>query len=182
MTSELQLRSAKNDPEALYLWSGLTSIGFSKMLNEKQAFDLLQRAASAGYVPAMIELGSCYFTGHWTEQDRNKAVELWKQASALGSIEADIRIAAANVLDQIHTQELSESLSILQSTAKEGSLLSDLTLAYCYEKGIGLAQNKGEAYRIFRKSMMRGSEAAFHALHSMYDEIRPPDEKFHVSD
>ena len=54
---ELQLRSAKNDPDALYVWSGLTSIGFSKMLNEKQAFDLLQRAATAGHIPAMVELG-----------------------------------------------------------------------------------------------------------------------------
>lgn len=178
----LELRSSKNDPEALYIWSGLTSIGFSKMLNEKQAFDLLQRAASAEYAPAIIELGSCYFTGKWTEQNRNKAVELWKQASTFGSLEADIRIAAANVLDQIHTQELNESLSILQSTAKEGSLLSDLTIAYCYEKGIGLAQNKGEAYRIFRKSMLRGSEAAFHALRNMYDEIRPPDKEFQLTD
>jgi uncharacterized protein len=177
----LELRSSKNDPEALYIWSGLTSIGFSKVLNEKQAFDLLQRAASAGYVPAIIELGSCYFTGRWTEQNRDKAVELWNQASASGNVEADIRIAAANVLDQIHTQEINTSLSILQNTAKEGSLLSDLTLAYCYEKGIGLAQNKGEAYRIFRKSMLRRSEAAFHALRSMYDEIRPRDSNFQLT-
>jgi hypothetical protein len=48
---ELEMRSSKNDPDALYIWSGLTSIGFSKMLNEKQAFDLLQRAAAAGHVP-----------------------------------------------------------------------------------------------------------------------------------
>jgi TPR repeat protein len=177
---ELELRSSKNDPDALYIWSGLTSIGFSKMLNEKQAFDLLQRAAAAGLVPAIVELGSCYFTGRWVKQNRDKTVELWNRASALGSLEADIRIAAANILDQIHTQEASKSFSILQNTAKEGSLLSDLTLAYCYEKGIGLPQNKGEAYRIFHKSMVRGSETAFHALRSMHDEIRPPDEIFHM--
>jgi TPR repeat protein len=179
-TRELELRSSKNDPDALYIWSGLTSIGFSKMLNEKQAFDLLQRAASAGHIPAIIELGSCYFTGRWTKQNRDKAIELWNQASALGSLEADIRLAAANVLGQIHTQELGKSLSILQYTAKEGSLLSDLTLAYCNEKGIGFPQNKGEAYRIFHKSMLRGSETAFHALRTMHDEIRPPDEKFQM--
>ncbi len=116
---ELELRSSKNDPDALYVWSGLTSIGFSKMLNEKQAFDLLQRAASTGQVPAIIELGSCYFTGRWTMQDRDKAVQLWKQASALGSVEADIRLAAANVLGQIHTEELSKAFSLLRTTAEE---------------------------------------------------------------
>jgi TPR repeat protein len=92
--------------------------------------------------PAMVELGSCYFTGRWAKQNRAKAVDLWNRASALGSLEADIRIAAANVLGQIHTQEANISFSVLENTAKEGSLLSDLTLAYCYEKGIGLPQNK----------------------------------------
>jgi TPR repeat protein len=177
---ELELRSSKNDPDALYIWSGVTSIGFSKMLNEKQAFDLLQRAALAGHVPAIVELGSCYFTGRWTQQNREKAVELWNQASTLGSTEADVRLAAANVLGQIHTLELSKAFSILRTTSEEGSLLSDLTLAYCYEKGIGLPQNKGEAYRIFHKSMFRGSESAFHALRSMHDEIRPPEQEFQM--
>ena len=179
---ELELRSSKNDPNALYIWSGLTSIGFSKMLNEKQAFDLLQRAAAAGHVPSIVELGSCYFTGRWTKQNRDKAVELWKQASALGSIEADIRIAAANVLGQIHTQEDKYIVFNSSKYNERGSLLSDLTLAYCYEKGIGFPQNKGEAYRIFHKSMLRGSETAFHALRSMHDEIRPPDENFHIAE
>jgi TPR repeat protein len=177
---ELELRSSKNDPDALYLWSGLTSIGFSKLLNEKQAFDLLQRAATAGHLPAMVELGSCYLTGRWVQQDSDKAIELWNRASRLGSIEADIRLAGANLLGQIHTEELDSALSVLRVTSQEGSLLSDLTLAHCYEKGIGLTQDKGEAYRIFHKSMMRGSETAFRALRSMHDEIRPSAQEFQM--
>lgn len=179
---ELELRSSKNDPDALYVWSGLTSIGFNKLLNEKQAFDLLQRAASAGHVPAMVELGLCYFAGRWAQKDRGKAIELWNRASALGSLEAEIRLAAANVMGQIHTQELNTAFSILRATAKQGSLFSDLTLAYCYEKGIGLPQNKGEAYRIFHKALLRGSETAFRALRSMHDDIRPPDKEYQMPD
>jgi TPR repeat protein len=179
---ELELRSSKNDPDALYVWSGLTSIGFNKLLNEKQAFDLLQRAASAGHVPAMVELGLCYFTGRWAQKDHDKAIEFWSRASALGSLEAEIRLAAANVLGQIHTQELNTAFSILRATAKQGSLFSDLTLAYCYEKGIGLPQNKGEAYRIFHKALLRGSETAFRALRSMHDDIRPPDKEYQMPD
>jgi TPR repeat protein len=179
---QLELRSSKNDPDALYVWSGLTSIGFSKLLNEKQAFDLLQRAAIAGHVPAMVELGSCYLTGRWVQQDTNKTIELWNRASRLGSVEADIRLAGANVLGQIHTEELDLALSVLRVTSEEGSLLSDLTLAHCYEKGIGLAQNKGEAYRIFHKAMLRGSETAFRALRSMCDEFRPSSQEFQMPD
>jgi hypothetical protein len=179
---ELELRSSKNDPDALYLWSGITSIGFSKLLNEKQAFDLLQRAAAAGQLPAMVELGSCYLTGRWVQQDRDKAIELWNRASRLGSVEADIRLAGANLLGQIHTEEIDSALFVLRVTSQNGSLLSDLTLAHCYEKGIGLTQNKGEAYRIFHKSMLRGSETAFRALRSMHDEIRPSTQEFQMPD
>jgi uncharacterized protein len=179
---ELERQSSKNDPDALYVWSGLTSVGFDKLLNEQQAFDLLQRAASAGHVPSMIELGSCYFTGRWTQKDQTKAIELWSRASALGGREAEIRLAAANVLGQIHTQQLDTAFSVLRTTAKQGSLFSDLTLAYCYEKGVGLPKDMGEAYRIFHKALVRGSETAFRALRSMHDDLRPPDKKFMMSD
>jgi TPR repeat protein len=181
-TRELELQTSNNNPDAFYVWSGLTSIGFNKLLNEKQAFDLLQRAAFAGHIPAMVELGSCYFTGRWTKQSHDKALELWEHASALGSTEADIRLAAANVLGQINTQDINTAISILRETSKQGSLFSDLTLAYCSKKGIGMLQNKGEAYRIFHKSMQRGSETAFHALRNMHDEIRPQDIEFQMAD
>jgi uncharacterized protein len=177
---ELELRSSKNDPDALYVWSGLTSVGFNKLLNEKQAFDLLQRAAAMGHMPAMVELGLCYFTGRWTQKNHDKAIELWQSAAGLGSTEAKIRIAAANALGEIHTQELKDALSILKETTKQGSLFSDLTLAYCYEKGIGMSQNKGEAYQIFHKALLRGSETAFRALRSMHDEIRPSKREFQL--
>jgi len=181
-SKELELRSSKNDPDALYVWSGLVSAGFNKLLNEKQAFELLQRASSAGHTPAMVELGLCHFTGRWTHKNIGRAVELWKHASAAGSVEADIRLAAANVLGQIHTQEFSNALSTLRTTAKQGSLFSDLTLAYCYEKGIGLPKDKGEAYRIFHKALIRGSETAFHALRKMHDDIRPSDKEYQMPD
>jgi TPR repeat protein len=74
------------------------------------------------------------------------------------------------------------ALSVLRQTAEAGSLLSDLALARCYEKGIGLTQNKGEAYRIFHRSLMRGSETAFRALRSMHDEIRPSTQEFQMPD
>lgn len=178
----LGARSAIGDPAALYVWSGLTAVGFSKLLNEKQAFDLIQRAASAGHVPSMVELGSCYFTGRWIQQDVNKAVEWWNQASQRGSLEADIRLAAANILGQIHTENPDTALSLLRTTAKEGSLLSDLAIAYCYEKGILVPQSKGEAYAMYRKTMMRGSESAYRALRRMCDEMRPDGKEFQMPD
>ena len=59
---------------------------------------------------------------------------------------------------------------------------TDLTLAYCYEKGIGLPQNKGEAHRILHKALLRGSETAFRAHRGRHDHIRPPDKEFQMPD
>jgi TPR repeat protein len=178
----LGARSAVGDPAALYVWSGLTAVGFSKLLNEKQAFDLIQRAARAGHPPSMVDLGSCYFTGRWVQQDVNQAVEWWNRASLRGSIEADIRLAAANILGQVHTESPDSALSLLRSAAQEGSLLSDLAVGYCYEKGIVVRQNKGEAYNIYHKAMMRGSESAYRSIRRMCDELRPDEREFRLSD
>jgi uncharacterized protein len=179
---ELESRTAKNEPEALYVWSGLTYAGFSKLLSEKQAFEALQGAAENNFVPAMVELGACYMSGRWTFIDRDKAMGWWNRALVNGSTEARIRIAAAEIFGQIPSLSTDSNLAILRWTSKQGALYSDLVLAYCYEKGIGMSKNKGEAYRIFHRSMLRGSETAVEALRRMHDEIRPTDQEFQMPD
>ncbi len=175
---ELEIQTSRNNPDALYVWSGLTSIGYSKLLNEQQAFEVLQRAVSAGHVPSIVEEGSCYFTGRWIQQDRVRAVELWNRAARLGSLEAEIRLAAATAIGQIDAVDINTALSVLNKTAQEGSLFSAVALGYCYEKGVGVPRNRGEAYRIFHQAMLRGSETAYHALRSMHDKLRPSDAEF----
>ena len=177
----MEARSARNERDAMYVWSGLTSIGYIKLLNETQAFALLERAAEAGHLPSMVELGLCYFTGRWVPQDIDRAIEWWKHASALGSREADIRLAMANVLGQIHTEDLPTALEVIRSTAKDGALLSAAMLGYCYENGIGVTEDKGEAYRIYYKAMRRGSETAFQSVRRMYDQLRPAERQFQTT-
>jgi TPR repeat protein len=177
-SKELEARTAKKDPEAQYVWAGLTYSGFSKLLNEKQAFEALERSAEKEFVPAMVDLGSCYMSGRWTLMDKEKAVAWWNRAVAKGNTEARIRLAAASIFEQAHALSIDSSLSILRTTAQQGSLYSELALAYCSEKGIGTKQNKGEAYRIFHRSFLRGSETALSALRRMHDEIRPANPEF----
>jgi TPR repeat protein len=178
----LEARSQKNDPDALYVWAGITAIDFSKMLSGEQAIKLLERAVLARHIPALVELGLCSITGRWVKQDKDKASELWIHASVEGDIEADIRIATANVVGELHTEPIDTALSVLRRTSRNGSLLSDLGLAYCYEKGIGVPQDKGEAYRIYQKAMRRGSEKAYQALRRMHDDLRPSESEFQTNE
>jgi uncharacterized protein len=160
------------------VWAGLTAIDFNKMLSGEQAVKLLERATREGHIPSLIELGLCFITGRWVKENKDRASELWTHASVEGEVEADIRIATANVVGELHTEPLDTAISVLRRTSNNGSILSDLGLAYCYKNGIGVPQEKGEAYRIYQKAMRRGSEKAYQALRRMHDELRPSDSEF----
>jgi len=175
---QLDERSKDNDPVALFDWAGITALQYDVTLNDQQAFELLQKSADQHHIPALIELGLCAYQGRWTKQDRNAAIALWNEAASLGSREARIRIAAAKVTGDFSDHGYSVYLPILFDAAQQGVLIAQLALAYCYEHGYGLQENKGEAARLYRVCAQRGSQNAFQSLRRIYDEIRPKDKEF----
>jgi len=175
---ELDERSQHDDPVALFDWAGLTALKYDLTLNDQKALELLERSAAQHHVPALIELGLCSYQGRWVQQDRKAAFAVWSEAASLGSGEAKVRIAAAKVTGDFSDHDYSTNLPILFDAAQEGSLLAQLALAFCYEHGYGLQENKGEAAQLYRVCAQRGSQNAFESLRRMYDEIRPDDKEF----
>ena len=175
---QLDERSKQNDPVALFVWAGLTALQYDATLNSQQALELLQKSADLHHVPALIELGLCYYQGRWVSHDRDAAIALWKKAASEGSEEAKVRIAAAMVTGDFSDHEYTANLPILFGAAREGVLIAQLALAYCYEHGYGLQKDKGEAARLYRICAERGSQNAFVSLRRMYDEIRPKEKEF----
>jgi TPR repeat protein len=51
----------------------------------------------------------------------------------------------------------------------------------CFEQGLGTAQSKTEAVNYFRSAAQRGSRFAYEELKRIYDEQRPPDKEFLLS-
>jgi TPR repeat protein len=178
--NQMDERSKRNDPVALFVWAGLTALRYDATLNDQQALELLQKSADLHHVPALIELGLCFYQGRWVSQDRNAAIALWQKAVSDGSEEAKVRIAAAMVTGDFSDHAYGVNLPILFNAAREGVLLAQLALAYCYEHGYGLQENKGEAARLYRICAERGSQNAFQSLRRMYDEIRPKDKEFAI--
>jgi TPR repeat protein len=111
------------------------------------------------------------------KKDKEKAVEYWKKAEELGSDEAKVRIAFANIQNGSKDKE---NIKILEKAAEEGSVSAQAALAYCYEKGLNVKQNKALAANLYRKAAHRGSQAAFNSLKAMYDEIRPNKEEYQI--
>ncbi len=176
----LKARVEKNDPTAMYVWSSLVAAKFDYQITESQALKLLQRAAKEDYRPSLIELGYCYYRGQWTARDTSQGLACWERASELGSREARLRILAYQVLKMKTVGQ--NAIRELKEGDENGSVLSQLALAYCYQNGIGLPINMAEAARLYRTCAQRGNKNAYDELKHLYDALRPSDKEFEITD
>ncbi len=191
---EVELRTRKGDDDAAFVWAGLVELGLDQRITNDQAFHLLLVAADHGNIPSLIELGRCYYTGQWTTRNPSSGELCWRRAASNGSRDAIIRLAAAAVLadssthsegtspDSIEQIPLTKDIHTLMTASTDGSMIGQLALGYCFEKGIGVIQNIPEAVKLYRNSAQRGSRSAYEALKRIYDSLRPKDKEFVVED
>jgi TPR repeat protein len=165
----------KSNPDAMYVWYGIQSLGFEKQITETDAFNLLQKSAGMRNLISVIELGQAYFKGNIVKQDKAKGVEIWKLAADQGNKEARIRLEIANLYGEISIKDKIDSFNYLKTTEEKGSILAELALADCYDKGIIVPKEKAKAIYYFRSAAVRGSVFAYNELKRIYDDIRPKD-------
>ncbi len=179
---EVESRTKEGDDDAAFVWAGLTELGLDNRLLPDQAFHLLEVAASHDHIPSLIELGRCYYTGQWTTRDPAIGAKYWRRAAHDGSRDAEIRLAAAAVVSDSSSTDsaLADTIHILTTGSGDGSSVAQLALGYCYQQGVGVAQNIPEAVRLYRDCAQRGSESAYNALKRMYDKLRPKGKEFDV--
>lgn len=173
--SNLKKLVDQNNADAMYVWYGLYILGFDQQFTEADAFNLLNRAANQNLLPAIVELGFSYFTGKFVKVDKEKAISLWEAAEKLGSVEASVRITTAKILGEvkIDDSDTTNYFQLLEVADNLGSVLAQVTLAYCYEKGIGVAKSTPDAVKYYRFAAQRGNSYAYDQLKRMYDAIRP---------
>jgi TPR repeat protein len=177
---KLKVLLDQKNSEARFAYAGLVALRYNFQVPESEALKLLKDAADENYIPAIIEMGLCYYSGNLTLQNKSKAIAIWKRASDLGSSEGKVRIAIANVQDHFPYQDSTESVKVLREAADSGSLLAQMALAYCYETGTGVKKNRLEAIHLYRVSTQRGSQGAYRSLKRLYDEVRPKKNEFIV--
>jgi len=167
----LKVLISQKNPEARFVWYGLHAFGFDNSIASEDALRLLQQSASQNFLPAIIELGLCNYTGKFLIEDKNKAIEIWEIAEQLGNIEAKVRLVSSKIFDEESSEDINESIKILNDAEMKGSILAQVTLAYCYENGIGVTKNLAEASRYYRYAAQRGSQYAYKELKRLYDSI-----------
>ncbi|MCX7876842.1 MAG: sel1 repeat family protein [Melioribacteraceae bacterium] len=172
----------KNDPDAIYCWAALTALGINNNFANAQALELLKKAVEKNHIPSLIELGLIYYNGTFVEKNVSKSYELWEKAKSLGSKEAELRLILAQLNDNDLIERRTELFNRVKKISEEGSVFAQSILAYCYEKGLGVRENKALAVKYYRIASQRGNQSAYNSLKRIYNEIRPDDEQFKIYD
>ncbi len=182
---QLAGRAAGGDPTSSFVLASLVGLRLAQpllktgtFLTDGEAARALHRAASAGSVPALLELGVWQYAGRVGAADRRKALRFWEDAARAGSREAEVRLAAAAIESGA---PVTDTLTVrLTQAMGEGSVIAQMALGYCREKGWGMERNSGAAARLYRAAAQRGSRDAYRALLRLHDAIRPPGSAFTV--
>ena len=169
-----------NNAEAEFIWYALSAVNFDNRIAGTDALKLLRKSADVKYIPAIIELGLNYYTGRYIPENRIEGLRLWQEAALLKSNEAEIRLISAGLFDNTQTLNPKTAFRELKKAADDGSVLAQVTLAYCYQNGIGTAPMKSETVHYFRQAAQRGNQYAYRELKKLYDEIRPNDPEFRI--
>jgi len=177
----VQSKAGKNDPEAMFVWYGLNDLGFSNLITEVDALNLLRKSAQLKFIPAIVELGLDYYTGKGLKKDTQKAYALWNEAVDLGSNEAKTREITSRIFENSDTQNLQKDIEFLKVAADEGSVLAQTALAKIYEVGIGVEKNIAESVKYYRFAAQRGNRYAYDQLVQIYNSIRPPGSEFRIN-
>ncbi|MBI5645516.1 MAG: SEL1-like repeat protein [Ignavibacteriae bacterium] len=177
----LQARVSEGETRAMFVQSELVALEFDGHITERQAYDLLLKAAERGSSIAEVHLGICHQTGRWVTQNKEKALFLWRRAATAGNAEAAIRAAGSTLLapDAVDI-DAAQHLITLRRADTHGSILARVAIARMLEAGVVLPRNPGAATRLYRGCAQRGSRAALEALRRMHDSIRPSDPLFRI--
>ncbi len=177
----LKSRTDNKDPAAMFVWYGLYTLGYNVQIVESDALKLLKNSAAQNFIPSLNELGLDYYTGKFVKKSQPNAISVWKAAENLGSSEAKLRIAIAKINGPLTSTNDKKLISEIDSAMSQGSVLAQATLAYCYQKGIGMETSIPLAVKYYRLAAQRGSQFAFNQLKGMYNSIRPDNKEFQLN-
>ena len=179
---KLRSMTSLDNDDARYVWAALTALKLDFRIADRDAIQLLNKAAVKKHIPSLMELALHYFRGTFVEQDIDKAFSLWNEASLQGSVEAEIRLLMAHIAQNRYYEIKEDDLVMLQNADSSGSIVAQLTLAYCYENGNGVPHSIAKAVEYYRKAAYRGSNSAYESMKRIYNIVRPDNPKFRVYD
>lgn len=172
----------KGNVEAQFVWSSLIAQQFDNQITGIDALKFLQEAAKKNYLPSLLELGNWNVGGIIANKNIGNGMDIWQKAIQQGSKEAEVRLRLLQLLNDDYVQNKNELFQTFVTGDDEGSILAQTALGICFEKGIIVKKDLAKAVTNYRKAAFRGSQNSFSALKRIYDNLRPDDPRFKVTE
>jgi uncharacterized protein len=120
--------------------------------------------ADAGDVKAQFLVGSAYDTGKGAPRDGEKAMKYYLLAANQGDAEAQNSVGSGLQAEK----KYSEALSWYQRAAENNHPLALNNLAYLYDLGLGVTQDRAKAFELYSRSANLGWAHAMWNVANMY--------------
>lgn len=126
-------------------------------------------AAVQGHSLAQYRYARCLLQspGSVSDPERQRAVSLLRQAADSGLTEAQAFLGVLFTKEP-HLDE-QRAVKYLWLAASNGDSQSRFHLGICYEKGLGVQRNLGEAVKCYQKSAAMGNEPARERLRTLFN-------------
>lgn len=180
--AHLKKEVERGNAEAQFLWGSLIAQQFDNQITGNDALKFLQDAAKKDHLPSLIELGSWNAGGIIVNKNIKIGMDIWQKSVQLGSKEAEVRLCLLQLLNEGNIQNKNALFQTLLTGNDQGSILAQTALGICFERGIIVKKDLAKAVTYYRKAAFRGSQNAFSALKRIYDNLRPDDPRFKVTE
>ena len=124
--------------------------------NEAKAFECMQAAVEAGYLPAYVTLGNFYFNGIGVAKDLNKAYEYYKKGAELGDASAQFQLGDMYYNGDVVKQDFQQSAYWCEKAAEQGLAPAQHAIGDMYLNGRGVAKDSQKALEWIRKAADQG--------------------------
>ncbi len=136
--------------------------------NDAKAFELFEKAASAGHVRAQLDLGILYFRGQGVARDLIQARAWLEKAAAGGDPQA--LYALARAMSESEGQAIADPVraaDLYRRAAEKGHGLAGLRYGLALAEGSGVKRDPAEAQRWLIRAQQNGMPEAALALGDM---------------
>lgn len=130
-----------------------------KKTDSKERYQMLLEATQKKDMFATFHLGVCYDIGLYVEEDKDKALQLYKKASDMGLPKAMVNLGVF-LERQTPKQDHRKVLELFQRAADLGDDDAVTNTGICFARGYGTEQNTRKAIELFHRACDFGS---FHA-------------------
>ena len=125
---ELEPVAQRAHPEAMFLLGSMYAEGQGVAKDEPRAFELIQKAALADYLPAQSALARFYAGGRGTARDNDKSVEWARRAANNGDALSQYMMGLRSVEGWGVPKNLQDAVFWFGSAAEQGYALAQYSL------------------------------------------------------